>query len=376
MIYVFLPFHSTSSSEPRHAFDDRLGSFQSMSSSLSAPLSHRRIAPLPVRPRSSSGQSGRSQNMIDPHSLSSKSSIETGQCSSISCASHRRHSYHHPDATADARHFPSPAAGPTKEILQFGQTGSNSQPGEQHGTSTYRVLHNVTPRPSPRPEEMRLSSPQNPRTGLSSSSLPILSTPEQAYLQPLPTLYSDEKIAIDGGNSTLEPVNASRIALSSGVTAGVGIASPSRSVPSLSFTQKSALSPSPSLHGGRISDASVISVKDDACAPYDVQDEKAPAGPFFTPAFQTALQRGLDIAKSTVAAIERLGGRSEPGGDLNRLMKDATDLSTFQSSDTRTIAVLGDSGEGKHGCCQRRGVLANCLQGRAVLSALSSISQR
>jgi len=87
-----------------------------------------------------------------------------------------------------------------------------------------------------------------------------------------------------------------------------------------------------------------------------VRDEEAPLEPFFTPVFQTALKTGLNIANKVVSAIEKLVGSSEPSSDLERLFKDATRLGTFQSSDTRTIAVLGDSGEGNYSfqgsnCC-------------------------
>jgi len=339
---------------------------KSMSSPLNTPSPpHRRIARLPVRPRNSSGQPGTSQNLVNPHSLSPEISIGTGQCSSISCASHRRHSYHHPDATADACHLSPPAAHTPEAIFQFGHTRGNSQPGEQHETFTFRLLHNATPRPSPQPEKMGVSPPQNPPAALSASSLPIPSISEHEDLQPLHTLYSDEKIAINGVNDLPEPVYPFRIKADEVVTSG-GVTSPSRSVPSLSFTQKSVLSPSPNLHSRRISDISIASEKNDTTVPYDVGDEKAPLEPFFALGFQAALQKGLGIAKSTVAAIERLGGSSKPRSDLNRLLKVANDLSTFQSSDTRTIALLGDSGEGIHGCCQRRGCVANCFQGRVV----------
>ena len=333
-----------------------------MSSPLGTPsLSHRRIAPLPVRPKSSIGQPKGSQNFIHPDGLSPGSSIGTGQCSS-----NRRHSYHHPDAATGARHLSPPAADPPGAIFKFGQTGSNSQPDEQHETFTFRLLHNITPRPSPQPEEMRLSPLQNPSTGLNSSSLPIPSTQEQGYPQPLPTLHLEEKMASDRAADPSSPSDSFRTAPSPGFTAGAGVASPSRLVPSLSLTQTLDLSPSSAPHSRRVSEASMVSENSDTPAPYDVRDEKAPLEPFFTPVFQTALQRGLDIAKNLVGAIERFGGASEPRDDLNRLLKDAKALSTFQSSDTRTIAVLGDSGEGNHRCCQSRCVVANGSQARAV----------
>ncbi|KAH8688415.1 hypothetical protein BGZ61DRAFT_353751 [Ilyonectria robusta] len=83
--------------------------------------------------------------------------------------------------------------------------------------------------------------------------------------------------------------------------------------------------------------------------PYDAQAESAPAHSFFTPVFQTALKNGSTIAKDAFASMEKLGscGLAESDADLRRLMEDAKGLRKFQGSDTRTIAVLGDSGEGK-----------------------------
>jgi hypothetical protein len=308
-------------------------------------LSRREIRPLPSRPKSSSGRPGRSQNFINSGSLSPASSTPTDQSST----SHRRHSYHFPDVATERRHLSPP---PTDAPFQFGQIHSNSSPNEQHETFTFRSLHNVTPRPSPEPEESPLSPPQapsSPPVERSSSPLIILPPPEDEYPQPLHTLHSDEKIAVNGTNDLAELFHPHKPELPAEATTDPRLASPSQSVPSLSFTQPSDSSPTPELDSRRISDVSILSEGSDTPIPYDVRDERAPTEPFFTPSFQAALQKGLGIAKSAAAALEKFGSSSEPGGDLNRLLKDAKDLSTFHSSDTRTIAVLGDSGEGKHG---------------------------
>jgi hypothetical protein len=65
--------------------------------------------------------------------------------------------------------------------------------------------------------------------------------------------------------------------------------------------------------------------------------------------FQDALKEGPNIAQKAVKAIEKMQA-GNPGildSDVSKFLDDAKDLQQFQGSDTRTIAVLGDSGEGK-----------------------------
>ena len=305
-------------------------------------MSQRRIAPLPVRPESSSGGPGQSSQSPNPHTVAPQSSTEP---------SNFRHSSHHPDATLDVRHL-SPLIASSQALFHLDQ--SKSQTDEQYAAHTFRALHNVTPRPPPGGKEVRLASSQILPIRPSSSSWPNLSTAEQELPQPLHTFYSDEKVVIDSVHDLPEPEDPFSSAFSTNLTASESVASPSRFILSLSSTQPSELSSSPSPHSRRVSDISTVSENSDPLVPYDVRDENTPLEPFFTPAFQTALQHGLDIAKSTVAAIERVGDSSTLCGDLKRLLKDSKDLSTFQSSDTRTIAVLGDSGQGKGECCQTR----------------------
>jgi hypothetical protein len=115
------------------------------------------------------------------------------------------------------------------------------------------------------------------------------------------------------------------------------------------------LSSGPSINSRRASSVSNTSEPTDTYDfPYDVRDEASPLEPFFTLAFQVALQNGLAIAKDTVAAIERVAGSFGLRDELARLLEDARDLSTFECSDTRTVAVLGDSGEGKDKGCYKQ----------------------
>jgi hypothetical protein len=315
----------------------------------------RKIAPLPLRSRSrSGGNPGSSQNVLSPNGTPSRnSSSDTHHSlSAASATSNRRRSYPHPDNIADGRHLSPPAPGVPRMAFQFGQTGSNSQPSERQETFTFRLLHNTTPRPSPEPEQAPLSSSQDPPTGLSYSSLPVLSTLGHEVSQPLDRMYWGEKTAITAADDALERDIPLIVEDQLCSTPGTPYVASSRPVTPLSPSQSSDLSPSPGGPRPRsLSDASVVSDDIDDSNPYDVRDEEAPLEPFFTPAFQTALRNGLGIANRTVTAIERLVASSRPTGDLERLCNDAKNLSTFQSSDTRTIAVLGDSGEGNFWFC-------------------------
>ncbi|KAH6678502.1 hypothetical protein B0J14DRAFT_582898 [Halenospora varia] len=293
------------------------------------PSRERKIAPLPLRP-GRRGNLASSQNTLSTHGTPShSSSSET-------------------NTTADTGHISAPARDVPRIAFQFCQPESNSLSSKREETYTYRLLHNITPRPSPEPEETPLPSTQDSSTGSNYSSLPILSTPDHAISQPLHTMYSDEKIAIPSADNSLDRSVPLIVEDHSETKASTPHASLSRPATPLSLTQVSDLSLSLGVQRRRsVSDASDVSDNNYSTGPYDVRDEEAPLEPFFTSAFQTALQNGLGIANKVVTAIEELVGPSEPSSDLERLLKDARRLGTFRSSDTRTIAVLGDSGEGK-----------------------------
>ncbi|UNI13469.1 hypothetical protein JDV02_000212 [Purpureocillium takamizusanense] len=83
--------------------------------------------------------------------------------------------------------------------------------------------------------------------------------------------------------------------------------------------------------------------------PYDAKDEAAPAHELFTSTFQDALKDGRKISEDAVAAIEGAMQASTAAStvELRQLLHTAKALTSFECTDTRTIAVLGDSGEGK-----------------------------
>lgn len=101
-------------------------------------------------------------------------------------------------------------------------------------------------------------------------------------------------------------------------------------------------------HQSRASDVSVFSDEAESPPPYDVRSEGAPAHEFFTARFQSTLREGLEIAKDTLKVLEKLDSHVRDDADLKKLLNDAYQLSAFEGSDTKTIAVLGDSGEGMY----------------------------
>ncbi|KAK3306258.1 uncharacterized protein B0T15DRAFT_396538 [Chaetomium strumarium] len=111
-------------------------------------------------------------------------------------------------------------------------------------------------------------------------------------------------------------------------------------------------------HRNRTSDVSIASDLEEGptANPYDVRNERGPVHRFFTAEFQSTLQAGLGIAKDTLAELEGLDGLVQSDRDLERLLSDAKELCAFQGTDTKTIAVLGDSGEGR-----RKSSLINSL---------------
>lgn len=79
---------------------------------------------------------------------------------------------------------------------------------------------------------------------------------------------------------------------------------------------------------------------------YDVHSESTPSHPFFGELFQSQIQAGRVISQQIAELFEDSSFWSEHSS-VTKLVDDARRLSAFHVSDTRTIAVMGDSGEGK-----------------------------
>ncbi|KFZ18922.1 hypothetical protein V501_00925 [Pseudogymnoascus sp. VKM F-4519 (FW-2642)] len=82
-------------------------------------------------------------------------------------------------------------------------------------------------------------------------------------------------------------------------------------------------------------------------AGYDVTTEEVPQEPFYDFFYQTELEKSRGIARSATSALEMASLPTVHGDYLQRLIHNGKTLSEFKVSNTRTIAILGGSGEGK-----------------------------
>ncbi|RDW87518.1 hypothetical protein BP5796_03212 [Coleophoma crateriformis] len=303
----------------------------------------RKIAPLPLRSRKristevESLQTGRNRN--ESPSLTSASDIHETPLIGLS-TSHGQGTDIDQEDTTDTSHLSSHTSEALRITLQSDPVATEPRQTDQE-KFTFRLLHNVTPRPSPEPEEASTSSSQDPQISSSQTSLGSFLRSEQDTSRLSPTVNQQQNIASPDTNSSSERGIPRIIQDYSDATPNTGqqFSSP---------IQVSDLIPGPGhLRSRSISDVSILSNKNDALSPYDVRDEEAPLKPFFTPVFQSALQDGLRIAKKAVTAIEKVVESSDATDYLEGLLGDARKFSTFHTSDTRTIAVLGDSGQGK-----------------------------
>ncbi|TGO35356.1 hypothetical protein BHYA_0161g00190 [Botrytis hyacinthi] len=163
------------------------------------------------------------------------------------------------------------------------------------------------------------------------ADLKPLVTPDHELPQPLHTLETEEKITISDLSENLpEVVEDSHYTFFSD-----GIEVRGSTSPQISHSRRSS--------EGSFADSE--SSNEDA--KYAVEDEEAPIEPYFTKKFQSILGRSYDIAIQVADELEKL--EKVFGEDVNfrRLLNDSKRLSKGDISSTRTIAILGASGEGK-----------------------------
>ncbi|RYP86399.1 hypothetical protein DL770_004904 [Monosporascus sp. CRB-9-2] len=233
-----------------------------------------------------------------------------------------------PSRVSQVGHTSSPASvtvTPPVSRSLFGQgTSDFTFTGSGTGTISFRSLHNVSPSPSPRP----IARP-SPRLSQQASPSPSsqLTSPEA----------EPSRLTLNGTSSVhqrhAESLHPPTADCGSPMPSGTPLSPPQAEFSRLTLTESPSTPPAGSL---------AVEV-----ASYNVRDEQPPTHPFFTRSFQTALKDGLDIAKGIANMIQSIPDSIERGPEIQRLLEDAKILSSFIGSDTRTIAVLGDSGQGK-----------------------------
>ena len=103
---------------------------------------------------------------------------------------------------------------------------------------------------------------------------------------------------------------------------------------------------SPSSHAPSVAARQEEKSANKPIVPYDPRDEKGPSGQqIYTTKFQLALQNGIQIAKEALEIISTWESLAEDP-NLKSLKESAEKLSKFRVSDSKTIAVIGDTGEG------------------------------
>lgn len=298
---------------------------------------------------------------------------------------------HSRQSTADIQDAPDgnrrPAdsqAGVPVPVLQF----SSQADGDVSESFSFRFLHNATPIPSrqgsPRasPEPQSAASPSppsDPSPSRTRSGMVAMATTTDGRLPApnfsLPRTVSSKKSTLASRMRSLSLQSRPPPAVAT--TSGGHLAPPifkfsiPQAVSAESTTARMrsvSLEPTPidlgsSSLGGHtasphptpsVSGTAIKNSSDDQRAPiepkpipYDVKDESAPPHRFFTSAFQRSLRNGLDIAKDAVVAINQMKAGAEiDDQNIKTLFREAKAMTSFHASDTRRIAILGDSGEG------------------------------
>ncbi|TGO22762.1 hypothetical protein BPAE_0156g00090 [Botrytis paeoniae] len=265
-------------------------------------LSPRKILPLPSRSRNR--QTSKSRQSSDPKSSSSgevdkHAATPEGSKDESTAADHRIERSNSPKSQVD----------PVSVTTLF--------------ASRVRTENAVIPK--------TLEREQSQDTPTRIGDLKPVVTPDHELPQPLHTLETEEKITTSDRSENLpEVVEDSHYTFSSD-----GIEVRGSTSPQISHFRRSS--------EGSFADSE--SSNEDA--KYAVEDEKAPVEPYFTEKFQSILGRSYDIAIQVADELEKL--EKVFGDDVNfrRLLNDSKGLSKGGISNTRTIAILGASGEGK-----------------------------
>ncbi|EXV00317.1 Ras GTPase family protein [Metarhizium robertsii] len=198
---------------------------------------------------------------------------------------------------------------------------ASSSPPIVYQFGSFRGLHNVTPVPSPKAEPFKLSDDYVFDFSLPSPKCP---SPKAAF-----------------------KIRSPRNSRPSSLSDLLGYSPSTQSGrPPAETGQSSTSEPILLLGNQSHSDLSrAVAGSQQPVVAYDVLNEETPRHPFFSNTFQATLQKGLRIAKAATDVLKSV--RSVQGSGLDSLLKEGEDLCAFHGTSTRTIAILGDSGQGK-----------------------------
>ena len=84
----------------------------------------------------------------------------------------------------------------------------------------------------------------------------------------------------------------------------------------------------------------------DDVAPYDVREEPPPSEPFFSEAYQEALDFGHGLVKDISASLSHCGLARTQDSEIGKIWHSAQKLEKFDQPETRVIGIVGDSGSG------------------------------
>jgi len=236
--------------------------------------------------------------------------------------------------TALAR--PGSSSGSSPAPFRFGSRSGNpaSSPIEPTKPFNVRVLHTWDVSAPPRATSPLPSSPPSPRVPVT-PAIPLVTDTET----PDSVTTALDQLSLSSPSPTLAWVAMTCL-------------SPAQPVAPKKATQPSV---QPKDHDNQTPPMPVTPIQGNATpssgsqaahAAYDVRDEQPPTHPLFSAAFQRALKNGASTAKKAANLIETLNAPGTSDDTLARLQREARSLSSLDGAETRTIAVLGDSGEG------------------------------
>ncbi|PGH23258.1 hypothetical protein AJ80_02674 [Polytolypa hystricis UAMH7299] len=88
--------------------------------------------------------------------------------------------------------------------------------------------------------------------------------------------------------------------------------------------------------------------QDPAPYTYSARNEPLPRDqPYYNASFQSKLRDGINIARTIRNVLHGSELASERGSGLNNILRTATELSEYNAPTTRTVALVGNSGQGK-----------------------------